>query len=127
MDDKIIVTNLAALKEKYGAAGVKKIKTAVNKLIAADKTRGLKTKLIALDDATGMKKLNAPRVSKATDPKQNKLAIDGIYKKLAPDYLMILGSVDVVPHQDLKNPMLDPGNDDDKHALGDVPYACDAP
>jgi hypothetical protein len=127
MDDKLIVTNLSALRVKYGAAGVKKIKTAVNKLIAADQKRGLKTKLIALDDDAAMKKLKAPHVSKSSDPKQNKLAIDGVYKKVEPDYLMILGSVDVVPHQDLKNPMLDPGNDDDKSALSDLPYSCDAP
>jgi hypothetical protein len=127
MDDKIIVTNLTALRDKYGAAGVKKIKTAVNKLVAADKKRGLKTKLLALDDAAAMKKLKAPHVSKPTDPKQNKLAIDGVFKKLEPDYLMILGSVDVVPHQDLRNSMLDPGNDDDPSALSDLPYACEAP
>ena len=127
MDDKVIVTNLTALTQKYGSSGVKKIKAAVKKLIAADKKRGLKTTLIALDDAASMKKLGAPHVSKSKDPKQNKLAIDGVYKKLAPDYLMILGSIDVVPHQDLRNPMFDPPDDEDKFAFGDIPYACDAP
>src|SRR6185295_18546805 len=48
---------------------------------------------------------------------------------LAPDYMMILGAIDVIPHQDLKNPLFstDPDGDDDKFAYGDLPYACDAP
>lgn len=39
---------------------------------------------------------------------------------------MILGSIDIVPHQDLLNPLFG-GDDDDEHAWGDLPYACDAP
>ena len=42
---------------------------------------------------------------------------------------MILGSVDVIPHQDLVNPAYDPSpdGDPDRLAPGDLPYACDAP
>ena len=54
MADKAIITNLTALKNKYGAAGVTAIKKAVTDLIAADKKRGLNTILIALDDAAAM-------------------------------------------------------------------------
>jgi hypothetical protein len=40
---------------------------------------------------------------------------------------MILGAPDVVPHQDLTNPVFDPpDNDPDQFAYGDLPYACDA-
>lgn len=124
MDDKVIVTNLTALKSKYGAAGIKKIQTAITKLVAADKKRKIDTRLVALDDAKTMKSLAAPLVTNATDPKQNKAAIDGVYQKLMPDFLMILGSIDVVPHQDLTNPMADDG---DPFAYGDLPYACEAP
>src|SRR5262249_50907422 len=55
--------------------------------------------------------------------------IDKVYASLAPDYLMILGSVDVIPHQDLKNPLYDgpTGDDPDEFAYGDLPYACEAP
>jgi hypothetical protein len=73
-----------------------------------------------------MKKLNASPVVKPKDPKQNKRAIDGVYKALVPDYLLILGSIDVVPHQDLKNPVFQAGDDDDQLAEGDLPYACEA-
>ncbi len=125
--DKVIVTNVSALKSKYGA-GYAKISAAINSLIAADKARGLTTLLVALDDAAQMKKLKAPAVTKSADPKQNKSAIDGIYLALTPDYIAILGAVDVVPHQDLLNPVHDPsGEDDDPFAYGDLPYACEAP
>lgn len=129
MSDKVIVTNLTALKKKYGAAGVKEIHAAVKELIAADKARGLKTTLVALDDEPAMKKLKAPHVSDPADTRQNKEAVDGVYEALAPDYLMILGAVDVIPHQDLKNPLFttDPNGDTDRFAYGDLPYACDAP
>lgn len=126
MDDKIIVTNLKMLKKKYGTTGVNKIKAAVRKLIAADKTRGIQTRLIALDGATDMKKLKAAPVQDAASPRQNKLAIDGVYRAAQPDYLMILGAVDVIPHQDIANPVFDGVNDEDKLAPSDLPYACDA-
>ena len=124
MDDKIIVTNKSALKAKYGTAGLAKIKAACDKLIASDKKRGLATRIIYIDDAAAMTKLGGSAVTNISDSKQNKNAVDAIYKKLGPDYLLILGAVDVVPHQDLKNPV---PADGDKFADGDLPYACDAP
>jgi hypothetical protein len=127
MDDKIIVTNLGRLKAKYGAAGAAKIKAAVKKLVAADKLRGLDTRLIALDDGSAMKRLKAPAVTNAADPRQNKEAIDAVCKKLSPDYLVILGAPDVIPHQDLKNPVFDPPDEPDQFAFSDLPYACEAP
>lgn len=128
MADKAIITNLTALKNKYGATGVRAIKSAVRDLIAADKERGLKTVLVALDDVAAMKKLSAPPVTNAQDPKENKKAIDGIYRALTPDYLMILGAIDVIPHQDLKNSMFSPKPDADNEefAYSDLPYACSA-
>jgi len=129
MADKVIVTNLTELKQKNGVAGLKNIQSAVKALIAADKKRGLTTSLVALDDGAAMKKLKAPPVKNAASSRENKEAIDGIYKALAPDYLMILGAIDVVPHQDLKNPLFsaDPDGDDERFAESDLPYACDAP
>jgi hypothetical protein len=126
MDDKIIVTNLSRLKAKYGASGVTGIKAAVGKLIAADKKRGLDTRLVSLDDAPAMKKLASPPVTRPADPRQNKQAIDGVCKKLSPDYLVILGAPDVIPHQDLRNPVFDPPDDPDEFAFSDLPYACEA-
>lgn len=125
MDDKVIVTNLSALKSKYGK-GLAKIEAAIKRLIAADKKRGITTRLVGLDDAATMKKLNAPAVTNAADFKQNKQAIDGVFRQLMPDYLMILGATDIVPHQNLKNPVFKQNGDEDQFAFGDLPYACEA-
>ena len=127
MDDKIIVTNRGALKAKYKNAGFAKVQKAIKSLIASDKKRGLKTSVVYLDDTTAMKKLKAKAVSDPTSPRQNKDAIDAIFRAITPEYLMILGAPDVVPHQDMKNPAYAPPDDDpDKHAFGDLPYACEA-
>jgi hypothetical protein len=126
--DKVIITNVTALKKKYGAAGYDIIEKRVETLIAADKLRGLVTALIPLDDKTAMKALSAPPVTQPSDPAQNKRAVDGVYRALAPDYVVILGAIDIVPHQDMANPVHDPsGEDNDPCAYGDLPYACEAP
>ena len=126
MTEKVIVTNLTALKQKYGS-GLKRIRAAVRRLIAADRKRAVRTRLVALDNKATMKKLGAPAVTDAADPEQNKNAIDAIFKRLTPEYLLILGAVDVVPHQDLKNPVYDGDDDPDEFAYSDMPYACEAP
>lgn len=126
MNNKVIITNLTALKAKYGTAGLKQIRAAIKTLIASDKARGFQTQLVALDSATTMKRLKGKKVTKPADPKQNKDAIDAIYSTLVPDYLLLLGSVDVVPHQDLRNPVFG-ADDPDEFAPGDLPYACSAP
>jgi hypothetical protein len=126
MNDKIIVTNLSSLKRKYGNE-LKNIATAIEELIKTDRKRGLQTRLVAIDDAQTMKQLKAPRVSDASDPEQNKDAVDAVYKALAPDYILLLGSLDVIPHQSLKNPVYDGLNDADRFVPSDLPYACEAP
>jgi hypothetical protein len=126
--DKIIVTNRAALTAKYGAAGVAKIKTAVTDLIAADAKRGIKSRLVYLDDAVAMKGFKGRAVTIPANTRENKEAIDAIFRAANPDYLMILGAPDVIPHQDTANPAFAPPDDDpDKYAYGDLPYACDTP
>jgi hypothetical protein len=127
MNDKIIVTNLGALKKKYGANGLAKIRAAVKALISADKARGFPTRLLALDSASAMKKVKAAAVTDPASARQNKAAIDAVFVSVRPDYLMILGAIDVVPHQDLNNPVYSPNDDPDEYAFGDLPYACETP
>ncbi len=128
MDDKVIVTNRSALMKKYGRPGVTKIRQALRVLSTADKKRGMKNRVVYLDDAKTMKKFGGEPVLNAANPRENKQAIDAIFTALQPDYLMILGAPDMVPHQDLDNPVYDPADgDDDARAWGDVPYACEAP
>ena len=128
-NDKVIVTHKGALVEKYGTSGVAKIRQALNALIAADKKRGIQTRVVHLDDSGVMKKLGVRRFVDIADYRAAKVAIDGVYKKLDPDYLLILGSTDVIPHQDLRNPAYEtgPDGDDDHEAWSDLPYACDTP
>jgi len=127
MVDKVIVSNRAALLGKYRKAGLDKIEAALKALAAADGKRGIKTKLIYLDVASAMKAVGGKAVTDPRDCKQNKDAVDAVFRKLSPQYLMILGSIDVIPHQDLRNPTFDPPNDPDRFAWGDLPYACDVP
>lgn len=127
MDDKVIVTHAGALTAKYGARGRNAVVAAVKRLVAADAGRGIKTRLVALDDGAAMRRLHAPAVADAASPRQFKEAIDALHRRLQPDYLLLLGSRDVIPHQPLSNPVYQPPDDDDPHAWGDLPYACDAP
>lgn len=126
MDDKIIISNRSALLAKYGSKGLAAINKALTTLKSADKQRGIDSRVVYLDDAAMMKKLGGKAVSKASNRQENKAAVDVVFGKLMPDYLMILGAHDVVPHQDIANPAFDPeGEDDDRYAWSDLPYACD--
>src|SRR5262249_1248228 len=84
---------------------------------------------VALDVGATMKRLRAPRVTDPASTDENKAAIDGVWRRLRPDYLVLLGSVDVIPHQRLINPVHDGDDDPDEDPFvpSDLPYACDAP
>jgi len=114
MEDKIIVSNRKALVKKYKKKGFDAIQKTLKKLIDADRKRGIKTRVVFLDEKASIN---------PTNPRQNKKAIDSVFKKFNPHYLMILGAHDIVPHQDLYN--LVP-SDGDAKAWGDLPYACKA-
>ncbi len=120
MSDKIILTNQSQLTKKYGNTAV--LDQFLKRLIAADKQRGIDTVIVHVDDAAQMKKYGGKAVKSAHVASQNKAAIDAIYKQANPDYLMILGATDVIPHVPMKNTTPDDG---DKYAYGDLPYACD--
>ncbi|MFO0909753.1 MAG: hypothetical protein U0794_15630 [Isosphaeraceae bacterium] len=122
--DKVIVTNVAALKAKY-TTGYSRIDKALKSLVAADKARSIITVVVDLADRAGMTRLHGKAVTTPGNTRQVKAAVDAVYKALTPAYILILGSIDVVPHQDMKNPAYDPGADDDPLAPGDLPYACD--
>jgi hypothetical protein len=123
--DKVVVTNMGALKAKYGAT-VKRIRRALRDLELANGQRGLVSQVVALDDSKQMAAYSAPVVEQSDDPVQAKVAIDAVYAALQPHYLMILGGVDIVPHQWLDN--LAFSADDTNHIVfSDLPYACDAP
>ncbi len=129
--DKVIVTHKARLVAKYKAAGWAAVLAAVKALVVADAARGLVTELVDLSSAADAKKYGFTAIPLAAvgDAKKHKQAIDKVYKKAdEPAYLMLLGSVDVIPHVPLKNPVFNPApnGDPDPTADGDIPYACSA-
>jgi Peptidase family C25 len=124
--DKVIVTNRAALRRKYGN-GARSVDAAIRRLIAADKKRGMTTVRVDLDALeTGLKN---PDIASATAQRLTKDAIDKACTRYTPDYVMILGAIDVVVMQELANPMNaddDPDNDDEDPVVpSDLPYACE--
>lgn len=124
--DKVIITNMQALQKKYDE-GFGRVEQAIQRLIAADKKRGLDTKLVAIDSETDMAAVQGEAVKEKDDQRAVKKAVDAIYDAYEPDYIMILGAQDIVPHQDLENPAYEAGGDDDKVVPSDIPYACEAP
>jgi hypothetical protein len=130
MVDKVLITNNSVLIKKYGGSGLQSIQGAIAKLIVADQGRSLQTICVAVDDQNAMQGVNGATVASPTDPAQNKAAVDAIYAFHTPQYLVILGAPDVIPHQDLSNPAYDPANpteDPDQNVPSDLPYACNAP
>lgn len=126
MSTKLIITNFSALQSKYGKNGTKKIRTALNGLIKADKRKGLDTIICDISEPDVMKTLRGSAVTDPKNPKQNKAAIDTAYQNTnpTPDYVMLLGALDVIPYQRLVNPLY--GSDSDKYVPSDLPYACEA-
>jgi Peptidase family C25 len=118
MPTKIIVTAQGAMKQKYGGAWPQ-VKKAVGRLVTADAKRGVTSTFVALDDAS-----LGPRRAKAGDGASFKSALDFVFTQhQRPDYVLILGGPDVVPHQILENPI----DDDDVDVPSDLPYACSTP
>ena len=123
--DKVIVTNVSALRAKYGDKFTR-VKAAIKALIEADAGRELVTKLVAIDSQTDMARVGGRAVASPGDQEGAKAAVDAIYTHDRPDYIMLLGARDVVPHIHLTNPMLDEDDEEDPDVPSDVPYACEA-
>ena len=60
--DKVIVTNVSALRAKYGN-DYARVKAAIRTLIQADLARDLRTVLVAIDRAADMKRVKGHPVS----------------------------------------------------------------
>jgi hypothetical protein len=130
MVDKIVISNNSALNNKYGTQGLQAVQAGIAKLVAADLARGLQTTYVAVDDPTDMSTAGGVAVTNPQDPQQNKLAVDALYGFHKPQYLVLLGSLDVIPHQILTNPAYNPdpvNGDPDQTVPSDLPYACDGP
>ena len=104
MSKKLIVSNDGALQRKYGQ-GTTAIKVAITAWIARDSARGLNSEYVAIDDQAKLAQWHIPPVPRWSDQQQVKRVIDALWNAVDPDYLVILGGPDVIPHQDLKNPI----------------------
>ncbi|MEI8396678.1 MAG: hypothetical protein WCF85_18245 [Rhodospirillaceae bacterium] len=120
---KVIVSNKGALINLYGLNNFNQvIDPSLTTLIGTDQGRFIQTRIVYPDDAATMNTLNAPVVANPADERQNKAAIDGVYNALNPDYLDILGAIDIIPMQSLINPAA--ANDGEATVPSDLPYAC---
>jgi hypothetical protein len=119
---KFIVTSEKNLKLKYGN-DFSKIKTALNNLITSDSTKNIAASVVFIDSPASAKKAGI-KVAPSTSQRDCKQAIDNLYKAKRPDYIVILGSQDIIPFQLLNNPA---GDDGDVEVPSDLPYACDTP
>ena len=116
---------MSALRAKYGDKFTR-VKAAIQALIEADAGRDLVTKLIAIDSQTDMTRVGGKAITSPEDQEGAKAAVDAIYTHDRPDYIMLLGARDVVPHIHLTNPMLDEDDEEDPDVPSDLPYACEA-
>ena len=68
--DKLLVVHGGALRRKYGAAGLAKVRTALAALVAADQERGLLSHVVDLDNPSSMRAVRSARVPRtATRPR----------------------------------------------------------
>jgi hypothetical protein len=126
---KAIAYNRSALLSKYGPTKLDRLDGAIRKLIAADSKRGLADVLVDLSDQTQMLKYGTDMVRQPGSERQNKKAIDAVYRSLLPAYLLLLGGPDSIPHIALTNPAstnaMGGNGDEDPTVPSDLPYACD--
>jgi hypothetical protein len=118
---KLIVSSKTALQFKYGKK-YSNIAGALKRLKAADKLKGLDTKIVYIDEA-GSARAAGIRPVQHLDMKECKTAVDALYAKHTPAYIVILGAQDIIPFQEIINP----AEDEDSLVPSDLPYACDAP
>jgi len=118
MPKKIIVTHEPQLRSKYGKAGLEAVRQAADQLIKADQAFGLSAQWVALDALGQWSARHGDQVT-------FKDAIDQVCGTEEPDYVLILGGPDVVPHQILTNPV--EVDEDDDGVPSDLPYACTKP
>jgi hypothetical protein len=119
---KLSVTIGKRLVAKYGAAGSKSIDAAIRAWSAAATPLGFKTIHLPLDDANAMARYKVRPLRGAVTPVKVKRVIDALFAALHPDYLVLIGSGDVIPFFEVTNPSS--RQDDEPTLLTDNPYAC---
>jgi len=101
---KLIVSCKKTLEFKYGKKFTS-VKQLLSKLRASDKKKGLDSRIVFIDDPASAKAAGIKAV-KNISAKECKDAIDALYKKYIPAYIVIVGAQDIFPFQEIKNPAL---------------------
>jgi Peptidase family C25 len=110
---KLSVTLKRPLERKYNRVAVTKIKRAIQDWINEDAKRGIHTVHVALDDGPDMRRVwynYFPQkrfvrpVSGQPNPEKVKRAIDDLWDRLNPRYLVLFGGDDIVPMFKVPNP-----------------------
>jgi hypothetical protein len=122
---KLSITVKAKLEQKYPAAARARLDAAVAAWIKADGARGIRTVHVAVDDPAGMKPYGVPALKGQATADKIKRTLDALVATLSPDYIVLFGSGDIVPHFSVKNPSRSK-DDDDPAVPTDNPYACSA-
>jgi hypothetical protein len=118
---KVIVTSKSNLLSKYEKK-FDSIDALLTKLVSADAKKSVDTSILYIDDKTSARAAGITAVKSIT-ARNCKKAIDELYKKHSPAYLMIFGAQDIFPFVEIINPA---GGDDDETVPSDLPYACEA-
>ncbi|MDO0828639.1 hypothetical protein VDP73_02110 [Xanthomonas campestris pv. campestris] len=110
--------------DKYKLSGYSKITAALASLVVNDGANGIKTKIVLVDSLVPKGGVAA---IKARNAGKFKSAVDRIYtREGAPEYLILLGGPDVIPHIPLRSPWGKmPPFGEEGVIESDLPYASD--
>jgi hypothetical protein len=120
--DKVVVTDVGALRRRYGSPGVTLIRSALRMLIEHDGARGIRAIVLDVSSRSALGPIDQPPVTRPDDHVRFRSVLDAVYDLASPDYVLLLGGPDVVPLVPLVNPM--PSPDPDPDVPSDLPYAC---
>jgi hypothetical protein len=122
--DKLLVTHARALRRKYGDGGYDAVRDALDLLVKADAARGLRSRVLLLDNAQSMRAIGSAKVADG-DWVATLRAVDLACTRYTPAYLALVGATDVVPQAQVHNPVA--VDDPDPYVPSDLPFACDLP
>jgi len=123
---KLSITVRAALEKKYPAKALARLDKAIAAWVKADAARGIQTLHVAVDSPADMAPFGVKALKKRMTSNKIKRALDALVAATAPEYVVIVGAGDVVPHFLVPNPSYSAGGDDDELVPTDNPYACSA-
>ncbi|MCF2221507.1 hypothetical protein H9Q08_19765 [Chryseobacterium sp. PS-8] len=118
---KAIITSKQNLQSKYDTQ-FRDVEAMLGELVKSDSNRGITTYIIYIDDPISASNAGITAVTSVTR-QSAKQSVDDVFKKLKPAYIVLFGSQDIFPFQEIDNPCND---DDGKIIPSDLPYACDS-